>query len=411
MAFTRLLRNLARDERFGQRVVPIIPDEARTFGMDALFRELKIYAAQGQRYEPVDHDLLLSYTESKDGQILEEGITEAGSMATFIAAATSYAHRGVPMVPFYIFYSMFGFQRTGDLIWLAADARAKGFLMGATAGRTTLLGEGLQHQDGHSLVLASTVPPCQAYDPAFAYEVATIVKHGIRRMYGPGAGGRLLLPHPLQRELPDAGHARACPASRRASSRGCTSGPTRPRARHAGPPCCSPGTAQGAARQAAAELAEHYDVGVELWSATSYKALREEALDVERWNRLHPGQRAEGPARHPAPRRRAGPGRGRHRLHEDRARPGRAGSSPTGRSSRWAPTASAAPTPVRRCAACSRWTRPTSWSPCSPAWPSRATPSPRRWPTPSPATASTRAPAPRCLASGWRPSAALDSVK
>ena len=185
MGFTRLLRNLARDEHIGPRIVPIIPDEARTFGMDALFRELKIYAALGQKYEPVDHDLLLSYTESTNGQILEEGITEAGSMASFIAAGTSYAHRGVPMVPFYTFYSMFGFQRVGDLIWQAADARARGFLLGATAGRTTLLGEGLQHQDGHSLVLASTVPPCQAYDPAFAYEVAAIVQAGLHRMFGP----------------------------------------------------------------------------------------------------------------------------------------------------------------------------------------------------------------------------------
>ena len=199
MGFTRLLRNLARDKKIGARVVPIIPDEARTFGMDALFRELKIYAALGQKYEPVDHDLLLSYTESHQGQILEEGISEAGSMASFIAAGTSYAHRGVPTVPFYTFYSMFGFQRVGDLIWQAADARTRGFLLGATAGRTTLLGEGLQHQDGHSLVLSSTVPAVQAYDPAFAYEVATIVQAGLQRMYGPsiaeGGPGRLLLPH------------------------------------------------------------------------------------------------------------------------------------------------------------------------------------------------------------------------
>ncbi len=183
-AFTRLLRNLVRDPAFGQRVVPIIPDEARTFGMDSLFREIKIYASHGQKYEPVDAELLLSYMESADGQILEEGITEAGALSSFIAAATSYATRGVPMVPFYIFYSMFGFQRVGDLIWQAADIRARGFLLGATAGRTTLLGEGLQHQDGHSLALASTVPPCRAYDPAFAYEMATIVRHGIERMYG-----------------------------------------------------------------------------------------------------------------------------------------------------------------------------------------------------------------------------------
>jgi len=184
MGFTRLLRSLARDEKFGSRVVPIIPDEARTFGMDSLFRELRIYASQGQKYEPVDHDLLLSYTESSDGQILEEGITEAGAMSSFIAAGTSYATRGVPSMPFYTFYSMFGFQRVGDLIWQAADSRARGFLLGATAGRTTLMGEGLQHQDGHSLVLASTVPACQSYDPAYAYEVAAIVKHGLHRMYG-----------------------------------------------------------------------------------------------------------------------------------------------------------------------------------------------------------------------------------
>ncbi|MDA3016343.1 MAG: pyruvate dehydrogenase (acetyl-transferring), homodimeric type, partial [Actinomycetota bacterium] len=184
MGFTRLLRSLCRDETIGRRVVPIIPDEARTFGMDALFRELEIYASQGQKYEPVDHDLLLSYSEDSDGQILEEGITEAGSMASFIAAGTSYATRGVPMLPFYTFYSMFGFQRVGDLIWQATDARARGFLMGATAGRTTLLGEGLQHQDGHSLVLASTMPAVQAYDPAFAYEIGAIIRDGIERMYG-----------------------------------------------------------------------------------------------------------------------------------------------------------------------------------------------------------------------------------
>ena len=184
MAHTNLLRDLMRDAAFGPRVVPIIPDEARTFGMDSLFREFGIYAPFGQLYEPVDHELLLSYSEGTDGQLLEEGITEAGSMSSFIAAGTSYANLGVPMVPFYTFYSMFGFQRVGDLIWSAADSRARGFLMGATAGRTTLHGEGLQHQDGHSLILAGTVPPCQAYDPAFAYEIAHIIESGLHRMYG-----------------------------------------------------------------------------------------------------------------------------------------------------------------------------------------------------------------------------------
>lgn len=295
MGFTRLLRNLARDEHFGRHVVPIIPDEARTFGMDALFRELKIYASQGQKYQPVDHDLLLSYTEASNGQILEEGITEAGAMSSFIAAATSYSHRGFPTVPFYTFYSMFGFQRVGDLIWQAADCRARGFLMGATAGRTTLLGEGLQHQDGHSLVLASTVPPVQAYDPAFAYEVAAIVESGLQRMYGntgqdPDVFYYLTLynenyPMPVAPDVPDLAaqimrglyrYAPAADASRKAT-------------------LLFSGSAHGAAQAAAVALKERYDVGVEMWSATSYKALREDALAAERWNRLHPSQPAKVP--------------------------------------------------------------------------------------------------------------------
>ena len=183
-AFARLLRNLLRDPGIGSRVVPIIPDEARTFGLDALFREFKIYAPFGQPYEPVDAELLLSYREARSGRILEEGITEAGSMASFTAAGTAYATWGQPMIPFFIFYSMFGFQRVGDLIWAFGDQRGRGFLLGATAGRTTLTGEGLQHCDGHSQVLASTVPNCRAYDPAFAYEMAVIIRDGIERMYG-----------------------------------------------------------------------------------------------------------------------------------------------------------------------------------------------------------------------------------
>ncbi len=289
MAFTRLLRGLTRDEHIGDRVVPIIPDEGRTFGMDALFKELKIYASQGQLYEPVDHNLLLSYEEGKDGQILEEGITEAGALASWMAAATSYAHRGIPMIPFYTFYSMFGFQRVGDLIWSAGDSQARGFLMGATAGRTTLLGEGLQHQDGHSHLLASTVPVVQAYDPAFAYEMGVIIEDGLRRMYienepifyyltiynenypmpakPDGVDGGILAGLYRWQEAPD-GHRAAILFS---------------------------GPLQGSAREAVAELAEHYGVGAELWSATSYKRLREEALDVERWNRLHPSEDRQVP--------------------------------------------------------------------------------------------------------------------
>jgi pyruvate dehydrogenase E1 component len=183
MAFATMIRGLIRDKKIGTRIVPIIPDEARTFGMDPLFREAKIYTALGQRYEPVDAKLLLSYNEATDGQLLEEGITEAGSMASCTAAGTSYATHGEVMIPFYIFYSMFGFQRTGDLIWAFGDARGRGFLLGGTAGRTTLNGEGLQHEDGHSHVLASTLPNCVAYDPAFAYELAVIIRDGLRRMY------------------------------------------------------------------------------------------------------------------------------------------------------------------------------------------------------------------------------------
>ena len=206
-AFTRLLRNLCRDPKFGPRVVPIIPDEARTFGMDSLFKEFGIYASQGQQYEPVDHALLLSYTESQRGQILEEGITEAGSMASFIAAGTSYATQGVPMVPFFTFYSMFGWQRVGDLIWQASDARARGFLLGATAGRTTLLGEGLQHQDGHSLLLGVGQPRRRGLRPRLR------LRGGHHRAPRPAPDvarerGRHLLPDPLQREPADAGHAR-----------------------------------------------------------------------------------------------------------------------------------------------------------------------------------------------------------
>ena len=293
MSFTRLLRTLARTEGFGPRMVPIIPDEARTFGMDALFREFGIYAAEGQRYESVDAQLLLSYTESQDGQLLEEGITEAGSMGSFTAAGTAYATRGVPMVPFYIFYSMFGFQRVGDLIWAAADARAKGFLLGATAGRTTLLGEGLQHQDGHSLLLASTVPTCQAYDPAYAYEVAAIVRQGLHRMYGDvdesGTAGHgdsvfyYLTLYNENYEMP----SRPDGVSDDDIVQGLYKWADAPDGVAPQATILFSGSAQGAARAAQAALAS-YGVGAELWSATSYKRLREDALTVERTNRLHP---------------------------------------------------------------------------------------------------------------------------
>ena len=294
MSFTRLLRTLARTAGFGPRIVPIIPDEGRTFGMDALFREFGIYAADGQHYDPVDSQLLLSYTESQDGQILEEGITEAGSLASFTAAGTAYATRGVPMVPFYTFYSMFGFQRVGDLIWAAADAQAKGFLLGATAGRTTLLGEGLQHQDGHSLLLASTVPTCQAYDPAYAYEVAAIIRSGLDRMYGAtdaegheGTGDSVFYYLTLYNEnyaMPP----RPVGVSDEDIMTGLYKWAPAPDGVDAVATILFSGSSQGAARAAQVALAERFGVGVELWSATSYKRLREDALSVERHNRLHP---------------------------------------------------------------------------------------------------------------------------
>ena len=294
MAFTRLLRNLLRDERFGPRVVPIIPDEARTFGMDALFREFKIYASQGQLYDPVDADLLLSYSEARTGQILEEGITEAGCAASFTAAGTSYATRGVPMVPFFTFYSMFGFQRVGDLLWAAADARTRGFLMAATAGRTTLLGEGLQHQDGHSLLLASTIPTCRAYDPAFAYEMAAIVREGVHAMYEREEDVFYYLT--LYNENYE------MPAAPEGVADGIVAGLYRwaaaPEGLDEGAPAASivfSGTSHSAARTARDELAEHYGVSADLWSATSYKALREDAMAADRWNRLHPGEPARVP--------------------------------------------------------------------------------------------------------------------
>ena len=271
----------------------------------------------GQLYEPVDAQLLLSYSEAQDGQILEEGITEAGSMAWFIAAATSYAHRGVPMLPFFTFYSMFGFQRVGDLIWSAADSRARGFLLGATAGRTTLLGEGLQHQDGHSHVLASVVPTVEAWDPAFAYEMATIVRHGIKEM--------LVDERDVIYYLTLYNENYLMPPLPEGVEQGILDGLYRWAEAPEGPShratILFSGTAQGAARAAQAELAERWDVGAELWSATNYKRLREEALSAERWNRLHPTEAPRTPlvSRAARPRRRTG--RGGHRLHEDGARP------------------------------------------------------------------------------------------
>jgi pyruvate dehydrogenase E1 component len=284
-AFARMLRNLLRDPGIGKRVVPIVPDEARTFGLDALFREVKIYAPFGQTYDPVDSGLLLSYQESRDGRMLEEGITEAGSMASFTAAGTAYATWGEPMIPFFIFYSMFGFQRVGDLIWSFGDQRGRGFLLGATAGRTTLTGEGLQHCDGHSHVLASTVPTCRAYDPAFAYEVAVIIRDGIERMYGE-------TPEDIFYYITLYNETYTMPPMPEGVDDGIVRGlyrfrPAAGERKHRSQILAS-GTAMLAALEAQRLLFEEHDVAADVWSATSYKMLREDALTIERWNRLHP---------------------------------------------------------------------------------------------------------------------------
>ncbi|HEY7598445.1 MAG TPA: pyruvate dehydrogenase (acetyl-transferring), homodimeric type, partial [Candidatus Limnocylindrales bacterium] len=293
MAFTKLLRNLLRDKEIGARVVPIIPDEARTFGMDPLFKEVGIYSALGQLYEPVDSNLLLSYREAKDGQVLEEGITEAGSAASFQAAGTAYATHAEPMIPFYIFYSMFGFQRTGDMFWQFGDARGRGFLLGATAGRTTLNGEGLQHEDGHSLLVAATIPVIRAYDPAFAYETATIVRDGIARMYGPEPTDVFyyLTLYNENYAMP----ARPDGVTDEDIVRGLYRFSAAPAIADDGGRAPLRATILGSGtimRQAlrAQQLLAERGVAAEVWSAPSYQLLRNEALEADRWSRLHPAE-------------------------------------------------------------------------------------------------------------------------
>jgi pyruvate dehydrogenase E1 component len=292
MAFVRLMSKLLKHPEIGRKVVPIVPDEARTFGMESLFRSHGIYASGGQLYKPHDSEILLYYKESKDGQVLEEGITEAGSMAEFTAAGTAYANYGVDSIPFYIYYSMFGFQRVGDQIWAFADSRGKGFLLGGTAGRTTLSGEGLQHQDGHSLLLASTVPTLAAYDPCYAYEIAVIVRDGIRRMYE----NREDLFYYIT--LYNENYAQA--AMPEGSEEGILKGiylfkksdVAKPKARLQ---LLGSGPILTEALQAQQILAEKYNVAADLWSVTSYNELRREALKIDRWNRLHPAEPAKVP--------------------------------------------------------------------------------------------------------------------
>ncbi len=286
-AFGRLLAALLRHKGVGKQIVPIIPDEARTFGLDALFKDIGIYSPKGQLYEPVDKESLLYYNETKKGQILEEGITEAGSMSSFIAAGTAYATHGVNMIPFYIYYSMFGFQRIGDLMWLAGDIKAKGFLLGATYGRTTLNGEGLQHQDGHSLLMASTIPSLLAYDPAFGYEVATIIADGLHRMYENGE--ELFYYLTLYNEkypMPP------MPAgAREGILKGLYKFKAAPEKGKHQAQIFGSGPIINEALKAQTILAEKYGVAADVWSATNYKWLRNDALQARRWNMLHPTEK------------------------------------------------------------------------------------------------------------------------
>jgi pyruvate dehydrogenase E1 component len=289
MVFVRLLSKLLRDPEIGKLIVPIIPDEARTFGMEALFRQVGIYSSVGQLYEPVDMDTLLYYKEAKDGQILEEGITEAGSICSFIAAGTAYANHGINTIPFFIYYSMFGFQRIGDLIWAAADLRTRGFLIGGTAGRTTLAGEGLQHQDGHSHVLALPVPNLLAYDPAFAYEIAVIIQDGIKRMYVDQESifyyltvGNEPLPMPAMPEGKDVKDGILKGLYRFRTS---TKKDSKLRAQLFGS-----GSIMYEVLKAQQILEEKYAVAADVWSVTSYKSLYRDGNDCDRWNMLHPGE-------------------------------------------------------------------------------------------------------------------------
>jgi pyruvate dehydrogenase E1 component len=287
MVFVRLLSKLMRDKDIGRLVVPIVPDEARTFGMEALFRQVGIYSHVGQVYEPVDMDTLLYYKEASDGQILEEGITEAGSMSSFIAAGTAYATHGVNTIPFFIYYSMFGFQRIGDLIWAAADSRTRGFMLGGTAGRTTLAGEGLQHQDGNSHLFAMVYPNCVAYDPAFAYEIAVIIEEGIRRMY--------VDQESIFYYLTVMNEQYVMPAMPDGSRDGILRGMYRFR-QTAKPDATRRAQLFGSGAilpeviKAQEILESTYDVGADVWSVTSYSELYRDGHACERWNMLHPGE-------------------------------------------------------------------------------------------------------------------------
>ncbi|HEY6906536.1 MAG TPA: pyruvate dehydrogenase (acetyl-transferring), homodimeric type, partial [Ignavibacteriaceae bacterium] len=292
MVFVRILAKLLKDKEIGHLIVPIVPDEARTFGMEALFRQIGIYSHAGQLYEPVDKESLLYYKEAQNGQILEEGITEAGSMSSFIAAGSAYATHGINMIPFFIYYSMFGFQRMGDLVWAAGDIQCKGFMVGGTSGRTTLNGEGLQHQDGNSHLLAYTIPNLITYDPAFAYEIAVIIRDGIKRMYEDQEKVFYYLTV-MNENYP-------MPQMPKGAKEGIVKGMYRFKASNKKQAkfkahLFGSGTIMNEVLKAQEILEEDFKIAADVWSVTSYKELRRDALEVERWNMLNPSEKPKVP--------------------------------------------------------------------------------------------------------------------
>jgi len=296
MAFVRILSNLCKDKKIGQRVIPIVPDEARTFGMEGMFRQMGIYSSVGQLYDPSDSHQVAFYKEDKKGQMLEEGISEPGALSTWLAAATSYSVNNYPLVPFYIYYSMFGFQRVGDLCWAAGDSQARGFLIGATAGRTTLNGEGLQHQDGHSHILCSTIPNCVSYDPTYSYELAVIIQDGLRRMYEDQESVFYYITtmnenytHPELPEGVEEGIIKGLylledADSKEYKTKGKTVTDLRIR-------LLGSGTILREVREAAIILREEFKVSVDVWSVTSFNELRKNGLSVDRDNMLNPSRK------------------------------------------------------------------------------------------------------------------------
>ena len=292
MAFVRILNVLVKDKNIGKRVVPIVADESRTFGMEGMFRQLGIWSSTGQLYTPQDADQLMYYKEDKNGQILQEGINEAGAMSSWMAAASAYSTHGVQMIPFYIFYSMFGFQRVGDLAWAAGDMRCRGFLLGGTAGRTTLNGEGLQHEDGHSHLIASTIPNCISYDPTFAYELAVIIRDGLRRMYEVQEDIYYYItvmnenyPHPEMPAGAEEGILKGMYLFQEGSASDKTDASLTVQ-------LLGSGTILREVIAAAEILEKEYGVTADIWSVTSFNELRREALDAVRWNLLHPTEPA-----------------------------------------------------------------------------------------------------------------------